>query len=640
MLRKFIIVLSAVLASGWAAHAAPLELYGRLPSIEQAAVSPSGKLVAYIVTDGEKRTIAVESVPERKPIFVGQAGHTKVRDLAWATDEHLLITSSTTDISVEFAGAAKDERYVPFDLNLRTGNLLPLLGDAHGVRYVMNINYGPLDIRTIDGKPIVFARGFRFLNGTPESALFRVDLSGDFATLEESGGTHLRYDWIVSSGGAPTARTSYDDKSATWKLMLKTAGGGWRTVEQLNAPIETPDIDGVGRDGKSVLISTVDDKVGTRWREVSVESGVSTELDEASGHPNAIHDPATGRLIGVFATIGDSYDYTFFDPHDAAIWRAVTKAFPGDLVSLESWSDDRKKIVVRVDSADMGPAYALVDLNTGDADWLGNEYAGLRAEDISPTKAVSYKAADGLEITGYLTVPLGHGAHAMPLVVLAHGGPASRDYPGFDWWAQALASRGYAVLRANFRGSGGLGYDFRAAGYGEWGRKMQTDLSDGVRDLVRRGVVDPKRVCIAGASYGGYAALAGATIDHGVYRCAVSVAGVSDLHELATEPGYDGERYWLRFMGAKDAADAVLATYSPADRAGEADIPILLIHGKDDTVVPIRQSQKMLAALQRAGKPVEYIEMPGEDHRLSRGETRLQMLKATVAFLEKNNPPN
>jgi len=217
--------------------------------------------------------------------------------------------------------------------------------------------------------------------------------------------------------------------------------------------------------------------------------------------------------------------------------------------------------------------------------------------------------------------------------------------PGFDWWAQALASRGYAVLQANFRGSTGYGAEFLEAGYGEWGRKMQTDLSDGVRHLAGQGMIDPSRVCIVGGSYGGYAAMAGPTLDRGVYRCAVAVAGVSDLrrmvaHEADTGGRRDSEavRYWNRFMGAERLGDRSLDERSPARLAQQADAPILLLHGRDDTVVPIEQSRLMASALRRANKPFEFIELAGEDHWLSRAETRQKMLAETVRFLQANNP--
>jgi len=351
-----------------------------------------------------------------------------------------------------------------------------------------------------------------------------------------------------------------------------------------------------------------------------------------------------GRMIGHYVLAGDEDRYTFFDPADERVWKAITAAYPGERVSLESWSTDRKKIVVLVDSRTEGPAYAVVDLGTRSASWLGAQYQGLKAADIATRDPVRFKAADGLELSGYLTLPKDRPAKNLPLIVHPHGGPASRDTPGFDWWAQGMASRGYAVLQVNFRGSDGLGRKLLEAGYGEWGRKMQTDLSDGVRHLAAQGTIDPKRVCIVGASYGGYAALAGPTLDRGVYRCAVSVNGVTDLRSLvaysSNRSGATTRRYWNRFMGAEGRNDETLDRLSPLHLASQADAPILLIHGKDDTVVPVEQSRRMAEALAKAGRPHELVIHKGEDHWLSRGDSRLQTLEATMTFIEKHNPPN
>jgi dipeptidyl aminopeptidase/acylaminoacyl peptidase len=230
--------------------------------------------------------------------------------------------------------------------------------------------------------------------------------------------------------------------------------------------------------------------------------------------------------------------------------------------------------------------------------------------------------------------------------VLPHGGPAARDNLEFDWIAQALASRGYLVLQPNYRGSDGLSQTFKEAGYGEYGRKMQTDLSDGVRALVKIGVADSKRVCIVGASYGGYAALAGATTEAGVYRCVISIAGVSDLKaqfelSVSTSANKDDRsvRYWLRYTGAANLKDPILTDRSPAMHVDAVAGPILLIHGTNDGVVPFEQSEIMAAALKKANKPYEFVKLKSEDHWLSKADTRLQMLQAVVKFLETNNPP-
>jgi dipeptidyl aminopeptidase/acylaminoacyl peptidase len=223
---------------------------------------------------------------------------------------------------------------------------------------------------------------------------------------------------------------------------------------------------------------------------------------------------------------------------------------------------------------------------------------------------------------------------------MPHGGPGQRDYPGFDWWAQAFASRGYAVLQPNFRGSSGYGATFQNAGHGEWGRKMQSDLSDGLTFLVQSGIADPQRACIVGASYGGYAALAGVTLQKGIYRCAVSVAGVSDLSKMVATDIRESilSATLIRMLKQEVGSGRDLREASPIRFAAGADAPILLVHGKDDTVVNYDQSADMAKALQKAGKPVEFVTLVGEDHWLSRSETRQSMLEAVVAFVEKRNP--
>jgi dipeptidyl aminopeptidase/acylaminoacyl peptidase len=637
-IRRLLLALALGFAAQ-AATAAPLEAYGRLPTIEAVAVSPGGGLVAAIVTDGEGRRIVVKKIGEAKPVLVAEAGPAKIRQLQWAGDGHLILTASVTAMPRDVI-AKRAEWAMAFDMDLQTRKLHPMM---NGADHAMNTIQDVPEVRIIDGEPVVFLQGIHFQSGgMGVQSLFRIKLSS--ATKVEmiaEGGPRTR-DWLVGPDGKPLAQSFYDDKTGAWALQVKSAGAGWREVQRIAAPTERPSLRGFGRDGKTILVE-VDGENGSQWREVAPDGASFSELSTELVGNSPIHDPDTQRLIGHYTLVGDDGRYSFFDPHDAKVWAAVGRAFPGDRLQLMSWSLDRKRIVVRVDSATLGPAYNLVDLTTGKAGWLGDEFQDLKEADVSPVRPVHYKAADGTALSGYLTLPRGREAKGLPLVVFPHGGPAVRDSPGFDWWAQAMASRGYAVLQVNYRGSDGFGWDFLKAGFGEWGRKMQTDLSDGVRYLAGQGTIDPKRVCIVGASYGGYAALAGAALDHGVYRCAASFGGISDLRkQVAYSRGMQGLsalRYWTRFMGAEDLKDPVLAQYSPLNHVADVDIPVLLVHGKDDTVVPLEQSRMMADALQKAGKPVEFVVQKGADHWLSRGDTRLGMLQAVTTFLERYNPP-
>lgn len=621
-----------------AAAAAPLEAYGKLPTIESATVSPSGHAIAIVVTDGEQRTIVVKELASGEITLRGFVGDHKIRNVQWAGDDHLLVVASNTSNAFDVVNGYR-EWFFGSVIDIRKKKLRPLMGKAEAdLSAIVSI---PV-VRMYRGEPMVFAQGVIFSGGRGLISLFRIDLDNGATRLVATGEPDT-IDWVVDPQGQPLAQELYVNGTGQWSIKVKV-DNGWREAVSATAPLDRPILLGLGRAGNSVAYAIRGDGGAWTWREVGVDGGSVTEPIDVDDAQGALRQALDGRLIGEYALVGDEGRYRFFDPADEKAWNAIVAAFAGSRVELQSWSTDRRKIVVLVDSPRDGPRFAIVDLIGRSADWLGGMYADLTPADISPREPIRFRAADGMALSGYLTLPRGRPAQKLPLVVFPHGGPAARDTPGFDWWAEAMASRGYAVLQVNFRGSDGFGASLLEAGYGEWGRKMQTDLSDGVRYLAAKGTIDPKRVCIVGASYGGYAALAGATLDTGVYRCAVSVAGPSDLKRMVqwarSHNGAPALRYWARFMGAEDAADGVLGDISPALHADRVGIPVMMIHGRDDTVVPLEQSQIMADALDRAGKPYELVVEKGEDHWLSRGETRLDMLKAAMAFLEKHNPPS
>jgi len=505
----------------------------------------------------------------------------------------------------------------------------------------MNTLFGEPQIRMVDGKPFVFVIGVQDTGGFWAPSLFKVDIDIGRTSLAAAAGERTN-GWFVDGDGKPIAQTLYDTDRRLWTLELRD-GDRWRVAKTAAASIEQPEVVGLTQEGRALLIRTLEGDHTVTHELPLGASDWGPAVPQSAGHDDIV-DTLTGEAIGAADLVGDHERLTFFNSADQATWTSVARAFSGQIVTLASMSADHRKFVVRADSPTEGPAYSLVDVGAKSAHWIGPVYDGLTPDDIGPVRNVTYKAADGLQLTGYLTLPHGRDPKGLPLVVFPHGGPAARDEPGFDWWAQAMASRGYAVLQVEYRGSDGLGDELLEAGYGEFGRKMQTDLSDGVRYLAGEGIIDPKRVCIVGASYGGYAALAGATLDAGVYRCAAAIAGISDMRDMVYRYDPGGEtrafqRYWDRYAGATNPMDKRLVDISPLFHIDKVTIPILLIHGKDDSVVPFDQSQRMLDALKVAHKPANLVVLDHEDHWLSHGDTRLQMLKAVVEFLEKNNPP-
>lgn len=633
------------LASLSAASGAPLEAYGRLPALENVTISPDGKELAYVTGFEGNTTVVVYGVDSSKILAGINLGSIKVRGLSWADNDNILITASTTALAPELFGP-KGERSVAQIFTVSSKTLHPLL---IGARMSFNIIYSRPVSRTIDGHTIVFVEAEHSVLTHGRLSLFAIDIGyADFALnrikiLED--GTSLAAGWTIDSSGNAVASEEYNEGNKSWVLNVMV-NGRWVKTLDVAAPIDIPEIQGLSADGRSLIVRLI--AGGKRVvEEVSLADGSVKKLsDPVASLEYPFVDDRTGRVIG-HVMIDSGIHYTFADKTDQSAWNSVAQAFSGETVHLVSWSTDRRRVVVRVEGTSSGCHYELIDLNTGLAKPIGPAFEGIGRADVSDVKYVTYAAADGLKIPAYLTLPRGRPAKNLPLIVLAHGGPTAQDEPGFDWWAQAFASRGYAVLQPQFRGSDGLGWDHLAAGYGQWGRKMQTDLSDGVRYLAAQGLIDLKRVCIVGGSYGGYAALAGATLDRGVYRCAVAVAPVADPHSFLVwrrdrQIWSDSIalRFWSRFMGVENFDDPRLSEISPVAHAAQADIPVLLIHGSNDTVVPFSQSEEMESALRDAGKKVSFVKLDSEDHWLSRSETREQMLSASVAFLEKNNPAN
>ncbi|HEY2709053.1 MAG TPA: S9 family peptidase [Caulobacteraceae bacterium] len=614
--------------------AAPLSAYGELPAIEEARVSPDGVMLALVTANDEKRSVVIETTADQKVVMTVKAGDKKLRDVRWAGPDHLLIEVSTaTQLS---AYSSTGEYWTVIDVDVKTRVQHTLLSDA---KAATNVVLGTPQVRFIGGRPFAFVTGWEWVGDEGWPSLFKADLDANQSSLAARAASRNTDGWLVDQAGVAVAQAEFDDKAKRWNLLVKQPGG-WRVAKTVEASIEHPYMVGFGADGQSLLLG--DSEGG----DVSIRtmSPAATDWGPPVARPgeDVTLDPATDEMIGTREIDGDHVVYGFLSLADQASWNSVLHAFPGEGVNLVSISADHRKLVVEADSPTLGPAYCLVDLNAKAARWIGPAYAKLGPADISPTASVAFKAADGLDITGYLTLPRGKDPKKLPLIVFPHGGPAARDEPGFDWWAQAMASRGYAVLQVNYRGSDGLGWKFMSAGFGEWGRKMQTDLSDGVRYLSAQGTIDPKRVCIVGASYGGYAALAGVTLDPGVYRCAVSVAGLSDLARIVGQAKHAQNlfvtRYWDRYMGAKNPDDPHLKEISPIDHVDKVTVPVMLIHGEDDTVVPYEQSTMMEGALKLHGKAVTFVKLNHEDHWLSHSDTRLQMLQATMDFVQKNNP--
>jgi len=633
----------------------PASAFGRMPAIQSVVISPDGQKLAILGGSPTRRVISITPIDSSASSRV-DLGQVDVRSIRWGGDGYVIVGTSqyeTGRASNNGTFALHFQRNVVINTNGKVLNQLlvdnsysqfttyqPILGIIDGKKPVAIVQGLDLDAAALQGR----VSRIEGPQNTLVATLFKVDLAtGKGGILERGGQTTAG--WEVDSAGEPRVRWDIDTNLRQISVFGRAKGERrWKLIDK--APYEET------REQVVVGYSEPDDAVimlkaatdGVKVVRRSLVDGAETELGPriASSSPDVAWDLERNTPIGIVVE-QDRPDYQWLDADLGAVHAKLSRVFKGKVVTLTGWSRDRARFVVRIDASDSVPQWMLFEAATNQLSPIGDEYPELADVQLVATRWLTYKAGDGLDINAYLTLPNGLAAGVKPpLVVLPHGGPASRDNFGFDWWVQFLASRGYAVLQPQFRGSSGFGERFERAGDREWGGKMQTDLLDGVAQLARDGVIDPARVCIVGASYGGYAALAGATLHPEAWRCAASINGVSDLSLMILDETRSSneatQQYWRRVAGDSRVTPGFLVSISPAKLADRAKAPILLIHGEEDTVVDINQSRVMFNALQAARQPVEFVTLEGDDHFLSGSGPRTKMLETLEVFLARNLP--
>ena len=345
------------------------------------------------------------------------------------------------------------------------------------------------------------------------------------------------------------------------------------------------------------------------------------------------------KIITGVVYLTDRRHYKFFDADREELQKSLEEFFPNLEVAVVDIDDDERRVIVRTYSDRTRGTYYLYDRKDNSMSKLADLSPWLKGEQMAPMKSITYTARDGLKIHGYLTLPVGGASRDLPLVVLPHGGPSARDAWGFDSEAQFLANRGIAVLQVNYRGSTGYGKSFHQAGFKQWGRAMQDDLTDGVLWAVEQGIADKSRLAIYGGSYGGYAALAGATFTPDLYACAVSYVGPSNLFTLLESI----PPYWKPFieMEYEEIGDPVkdkelLEAVSPVFHADKIKIPLFVAQGANDPRVNKAESDQIVEAVRKTGKDVVYMVKENEGHGFHNEENRFDFYRALEEFFRKH----
>lgn len=365
-------------------------------------------------------------------------------------------------------------------------------------------------------------------------------------------------------------------------------------------------------------------------------------LDLIFEHPEVdvagiLHSKKKKKITGI-TYVTDKTNYKFLDSDREEIQKSLEEFFPGYELAITDYDDDESRFIVRTYSDRSRGTYYLYNRKDNSLSKLADLSPWLKPEQLAPMRPITFKSRDNLDIHGYLTLPVGIASKDLPLVVIPHGGPSDRDTWGFDSEAQFLANRGIAVLQVNFRGSTGYGKKFWQAGFKQWGRKMQDDITDGVLWAVSQGIADSKRLAIYGGSYGGYSALAGATFTPDLYACAVSYVGPSNLFTLLESiPPYWEPYREMQYeeIGDPSSDKQLLHDVSPVFHANNIKIPLFVAQGANDPRVNKTESDQIVEAVRKTGNEVVYMVKDNEGHGFQNEENRFDFYRELEAFFKK-----
>ncbi len=629
-------------ATGWAARVS-VEDFARHSEFDQVKISPDGRFLAAGVNDREgKRSIVVIRLEDKKVTAKSGFGK-KVRpgDFFWVNDERLVIEL--------------DRNLGAFDRPIPTGNLFAVNYDGSQRATI----FGP-DANALKSEPSYSAASvLDLIRDDPRKILIQT----------------YRYDRAKHLDSLTTAYKLDVYNGRLNKVAISPLGSG-----DLLADHEQQVRVAIGGPRDNLMISRVfyRDNANDEWRLLSefdlfapamkplmflpdnqrlyvesngngVTSGVFV-LDPASGKLDPVSQRDDVDLMDAIYDENDVLVGVWYEPDKPAYdivgkqrfakqMRGFLKAFKGQRVQPTSRSWDGRYTLLKVSSDTNAGDYYLYDSESRKLDYLLSARSWEKPEELRPMRPITLNARDGLELHGYLTLPQGEAP--FPVVVLPHGGPhGPRDYWRYDPDVQLLASAGYAVLQINFRGSGGYGSRFLSSGFGEWGRKMQQDVTDATRWAIERGYADADRVCIYGASYGGYAALMGVATEPELYRCAIGYVGVYDLNMMYEK----GDIQWTR--RGVSYLDRVLGTdpeerarRSPVNLADRIKAPVMLIHGGKDIRVPIDHAKAMEKALKKAGNAPETLYRKKEAHGFFKEDNRAEVYRRMLDFLGKHIGP-
>ncbi len=596
----------------------PMKDFFRNPTKTAFKLSPNGEYLAFLQPWKNRLNVHVQKIGEDKITRITDAVNRDIAGFAWANNERVVYVQDK----------AGDENFKLYAVNI-DGSNPKVLTPFEKVRVMiiddLEDNPNEMIIQLNKRDPRIFDA-------------YRININtGEMTMIAQNPGNITQWitDWdgnirlAITTDGVNTSLLYREEETKPFKTVLTTSFK--ETLQPLFFTFDNNKViyaaSNLGRD-KTAIIKF--DVPNAKEVEVVYEN---PEVDVYTLLKSKKRKVITGVIYNT-----DKRHYEFFDNQRKQLQEELEKKLPGYEVIVTSMNRNEDKVLVRTYSDKTRGAYYFYDLKSKDFKKLVDISPWLKEEYMADMKPIQFKSRDGLTIHGYLTLPKGVEPKNLPVVVNPHGGPWYRDSWGFNPEVQFLANRGYAVLQVNFRGSTGYGRNFWEISFKQWGKKMQDDITDGVKWLIKQGIADPKRVAIYGGSYGGYATLAGLAFTPDLYACGVDYVGVSNLFTfLNTIPPY-WKPYLEMFhemVGDPKKDSLLLAEASPVFHADRIKAPLFIAQGANDPRVNKAESDQMVEALKKRGVKVEYMVKDNEGHGFRNEENRFDFYAAMEKFLAK-----
>lgn len=619
----------------------PVETFFRNYEHNEALLSPGGDFLGVLAPDGNRIGLAVVDLKNKSAHWAFADKYADVNNFIWITTNRLGFRLSHEG-SVESGLMAVDHDGKRSErLMGARDNVGRRLAVGWGTQFLSLLPHSADEflVTSLDRtRPADSQTTLHFAD------VYRMNFFTGSKSLEVKNPGHV-IQWVIDQHGVLRAGLALD-QTKLQVFYRDNASTPWEKIAEYNYDEDAIVPIGFAEDNRTLLVS---------WRGGEDHTALYTfdpkakkVLGLAFRHPDvdigsAIFSDAN-QLVGIICQT-DRPEVYWFRPKLASLQQAVDKALTNSFNLLVSISRDQSLVLVLAGSDRTPGAYYLLHTQTMRLEKLFERAEWIHPEEMAEMTPIQYKARDGLTIHGYLTLPKESSGKNLPLIVNPHGGPHWRDVWGFDPDVQFLANRGYAVLRVNFRGSTGYGRAFLEAGNREWGLKQQDDISDGVKWAIERGIADPKRICIFGASYGGFAALRGLETTPELYRCGISYAGVIDI-ETTLRHHLDWammnpvprlkieEAAILEMLGEKKTEKDHWKDISPISRIDDVQVPVFLAYSEYDSRVPIGPARTLAKELKKRGKLYDFMVKDNEDHGFSQEENKIALWKKVDEFLK------